>query len=129
MLNQMDRHMDDMNWARTQEIETLHHALNGRILFLGDAAHAMYQTLGQGATQAIEDALVAALVIGGGAASSRAVCNSYEAKRRDRIEFARRLTRQATDTLMPGTDVIAGSLAKAREPFLSELRKLYSDVA
>lgn len=129
MLNQMDRHMDEMNWARTQEIETLHHALDGRILLLGDAAHAMYQTLGQGATQAIEDALVAALVIGGEPASSRALCNSYEAKRRDRIEFARRLTRQATDTLMPGTDVIAGSLAKAREPFLSELRKLYSDVA
>jgi salicylate hydroxylase len=129
MLNRMDRHIDDMNWARTQEIEPLHSALDGRILLLGDAAHAMYQTLGQGATQAIEDALAAAAIVSGAPATPRAVCKAYEAKRCERIEFARRLTREATDTLMPGTDVVAGSLAKAREPFLSELRKLYSDVA
>jgi len=129
MLNRMDRHIDDMNWARTQEIEPLHSALDGRILLLGDAAHAMYQTLGQGATQAIEDALAAAAIVSGAPATPRAVCKAYEAKRCERIEFARRLTREATDTLMPGTDVVAGSLAKSREPFLSELRKLYSDVA
>lgn len=129
MLNLMDRHMDSMNWARTQEIETLHHALDGRVLLLGDAAHAMYQTLGQGATQAIEDALAAASIAGNAPAGPEAVCAAYEAKRRERIAFAKRLTREATDTLLPGTDVIAGSLAKAREPFLSELRKLYADVA
>jgi len=129
MLNLMDRHMDSMNWARTQEIDTLHHALDGRVLLLGDAAHAMYQTLGQGATQAIEDALAASHVVGNRPANHQEVCAAYEAKRRDRIAFAKRLTREATDTLMPGTDVIAGSLAKAREPFLTELRKLYADVA
>ena len=129
MLNRMDRHIDDMNWARTQEIEPLHSALDGRVLLLGDAAHAMYQTLGQGATQAIEDALAAAAIVGAAPATPRAVCKAYEARRCERVEFARRLTREATDTLMPGADVVAGSLAKAREPFLSELRKLYSDVA
>jgi len=129
MLSVMERHIDDMNWARTQEIETLHHALDGRVLLLGDAAHAMFQTLGQGATQAIEDALAAALVLRSQPSSPKAVCESYEDRRRDRIEFARRLTREATDTLLPGGDPVAGSLAKAREPFISELRKLYSDVA
>jgi 2-polyprenyl-6-methoxyphenol hydroxylase-like FAD-dependent oxidoreductase len=129
MLRMLDRHIDDMNWARTQEIETLHQALGGRVLLLGDAAHAMFQTLGQGATQAIEDALAAALVLRNQPSSPQAVCASYEARRRDRIEFARRLTREATDTLLPGGDPVGGSLAKAREPFLSELRKLYSDVA
>lgn len=129
MLNLMDRHMDSMNWARTQEIETVHHALDRRVLLLGDAAHAMYQTLGQGATQAIEDALAAAHIAGNAPASQDQVCTAYEAKRRDRIAFAKRLTREATDTLMPGADVIAGSLAKAREPFLSNLRQLYADVA
>lgn len=129
MLNLMDRHMDRMNWARTQEIETVHHALDRRVLLLGDAAHAMYQTLGQGATQAIEDALAAAHIAGNASASHDQVCTAYEAKRRDRIAFAKRLTREATDTLMAGTDVIAGSLAKAREPFLSNLRQLYADVA
>ena len=129
MLNVMDRYFQDMNWARTQEIETLHHALDGRVLLLGDAAHAMFQTLGQGATQAIEDALAAAAVLRRLPGSPRAVCESYESRRRDRIEFARRLTREATDTLLPGGDPVAGSLAKAREPFISELRKLYSDIA
>jgi len=128
MLNQMDRHMNGMNWARTQEIETLHHALEGRVLLLGDSAHAMFQTLGQGATQAIEDALAAASIVSAAPASHQQVCTAYESKRRDRISFAKKLTREATDTLLPGTDVIAGSLAKAREPFLSNLRKLYVDV-
>jgi salicylate hydroxylase len=89
----------------------------------------MFQTLGQGATQAIEDALAAALVLRTQPSSPQAVCASYEGRRRDRIEFARRLTREATDTLLPGGDPVSGSLAKAQEPFLSELRKLYSDVA
>lgn len=129
MLNLMDRHMDGMNWARTQEIETLHHALDGRVLLLGDASHAMFQTLGQGATQAIEDALAAASIVSTGPASHRQVCSAYETRRSDRIAFAKRLTREATDTLLPGTDVVAGSLAKAREPFLSNLRRLYADVA
>ena len=128
MLAMLDRHIDDMNWARTQEIETLHHALDGRVLLLGDAAHAMFQTLGQGATQAIEDALAAAAIIRGQPQSPRDICTSYEARRRDRIEFARRFTREATDTLLPGGDPVAGSLAKAQGPFLAKLRQLYLDV-
>ncbi|HEX3485569.1 MAG TPA: FAD-dependent monooxygenase [Micropepsaceae bacterium] len=128
MLNRLDRHVEDMNWARTQEIETLHHTLGGRVLLLGDAAHAMFQTLGQGATQAIEDALVAAAVLREEPQSPKTVCTSYEARRRDRIEFAKHLTREATDTLL-GSDPVAGSLAKAQEPFLTKLRQLYVDVA
>ena len=129
MLSKLDRHMDDMNWARTQEIETLHHALDGRVLLLGDAAHAMFQTLGQGATQAIEDALAAAAILRGQPQSARAICADYEERRRDRIEFARRFTREATDTLLPGGDPVAGSIAKSQEPFLAKLRQLYLDVA
>jgi 2-polyprenyl-6-methoxyphenol hydroxylase-like FAD-dependent oxidoreductase len=129
MLSKLDRHIDDMNWARTQEIETLHHALDGRVLLLGDAAHAMFQTLGQGATQAIEDALAAAAILRRQPQSPRAVCIGYEERRRDRIEFARRFTREATDTLLPGADPVAGSLAKGQEPFLAKLRQLYLDVA
>ena len=128
MLGMLDRHVGDMNWARTQEIETLHHALGGRVLLLGDAAHAMFQTLGQGATQAIEDALAAAAVLRTQPASPKAFVDGYEARRRDRIEFAKQFTREATDTLLPGADPVAGSLAKAQEPFLAKLRQLYVDV-
>jgi len=128
MLTMLDRYVGDMNWARTQEIDTLHQALSGRVLLLGDAAHAMFQTLGQGATQAIEDALAAAAVLRTQPASARAFVDGYEARRRDRIEFAKQFTREATDTLLPGTDPVAGSLAKAQEPFLAKLRQLYVDV-
>ena len=129
MLDKMERHFDEMNWARTQEISILNQALGGRVLLLGDAAHATFQTLGQGATQAIEDALAAAAVLGAQPATPESICANYQARRQDRIEFMRSFTREATDTLLPGNDSIAGSLAKSREPFLTKLRKLYSDVA
>jgi salicylate hydroxylase len=128
MLEQLAGHIGEVNWARTQEIETLHQAKDGRVLLIGDAAHAMFQTLGQGATQAIEDALAAAAVVSG-AASPPAVCEAYEARRSARVDFAKTFTREATDTLLPGCDPVAGSLAKAEEPFLSKLRTLYLDVA
>jgi 2-polyprenyl-6-methoxyphenol hydroxylase-like FAD-dependent oxidoreductase len=129
MLEMVDCHIDDMNWARTQEIETRHQALDGRVLLLGDAAHAMFQTLGQGATQAIEDALAAAAILKTQPQSVQAICSLYETRRGDRVEFARRFTREATDTLLPGSDPVAGSRAKAEEPFLTKLRKLYADVS
>jgi salicylate hydroxylase len=129
MLDKMEFHFDRINWARTQEIAILNHALGGRVLLLGDAAHATFQTLGQGATQAIEDALAAASVLSERPASPEAICSNYETRRQDRIEFMRSFTREATDTLLPGNDPVAGSLAKAKEPFLTKLRKLYSDVA
>jgi salicylate hydroxylase len=129
MLEQLAAHIGDVNWARTQEIDTLHQSRDGRVLLIGDAAHAMFQTLGQGATQAIEDALAAAAVLRAGPLSPQALCDAYEARRRDRVAFAKDFTREATDTLLPGSDPVAGALAKAREPFLSKLRTLYLDVA
>ena len=128
MLEQLERHIGDANWARTQEIDTLHQALDGRVLLIGDAAHAMFQTLGQGATQAIEDALAAADVLRADPAAPQAACEAYEARRSARVDFAKTFTREATDTLLPGFDPVAGSLAKAEEPFLSKLRTLYLDV-
>jgi salicylate hydroxylase len=129
MLDKLDTHIGEANWARTQEIETLHQTAGGRVLLLGDAAHAMFQTLGQGATQAIEDALVAARLLREGIASPPALCAAYEKLRDGRVAFAKRFNRDATDTLMPGGDPVAGSLAKAQEPFLGQLRTLYQAVA
>ena len=129
MLEMMERHISELNWARTQEIDIMHQALDGRVLLLGDAAHAMFQTLGQGATQAIEDALAAAAVLRSRPSTTQALCNDYETARRDRIQFACNFTREATDTLLPGGDPVAGSLKKAQEPFVGKLMKLYQDVA
>jgi salicylate hydroxylase len=129
MLAQIGPNLERMNWARTQEIDTLHQAANGRVLLVGDAAHAMFQTLGQGATQAIEDALALAAVQRAAPGSPQALCDAYEARRSDRVAFAKTFTREATDTLMPGADPVAGSLAKGQPPFLAKLKSLYLDVA
>lgn len=62
----------------------------GRITLLGDAAHAMTPNLGQGACQALEDAVVLARWMGDGGAVEPAL-RGYEAERKPRVaEFVRR---------------------------------------
>jgi Probable transposase/FAD binding domain len=53
---------DDVYWI-AEPLPAYH---RGRVAFLGDAAHAMTPHLGQGACQAIEDAVVLASVVGPG---------------------------------------------------------------
>jgi 2-polyprenyl-6-methoxyphenol hydroxylase-like FAD-dependent oxidoreductase len=58
---------DDVYWIA----DPLPAYQRGRVALLGDAAHAMTPHLGQGACQAIEDAVVLASVAGPGTARSR----------------------------------------------------------
>ena len=58
---------DDVYWIA----DPLPASHRGRVALLGDAAHAMTPHLGQGACQAIEDAVVLASVAGPGAADDR----------------------------------------------------------
>lgn len=60
VLNVLGKHGDDAHWARKQQTETCYSALGGRVLFIGDAAGAIYPSLGQGANLSLEDAAVAA---------------------------------------------------------------------
>ncbi|MER7468099.1 FAD-dependent monooxygenase [Streptomyces sp. NPDC097981] len=66
----------------------------GRIALLGDAAHAMTPNLGQGACQALEDAvtLAAALAVG---PTVEAALARYDAERRPRSQAVARAARQA----------------------------------
>ncbi len=63
MIDQICANVADTHWARMQEHDALYRAADCNVLYLGDAAHGMVPTLGQGATQAIEDAAVAATLI------------------------------------------------------------------
>ncbi|MGK7864990.1 FAD-dependent oxidoreductase [Falsiroseomonas sp. E2-1-a4] len=124
MLAKIDQHIAQIHWARSATVPVLRHALDGRALFLGDAAQAMVPTLGQGATQAVECGVVAARVLraGGDAAA-------VAAARDARVEFVRDFSMAASDTLLPPVDVVVGTRSKMGPDFLARLRRLYTGVA
>jgi salicylate hydroxylase len=122
MLDMMERHVAQFHWARMQQIAPLHRALDDRVLLVGDAAHAMVPTLGQGATQAVEDAVAAALVL-----RDSGNLALYAALRAERIAWVRGFSRQATDTLLEEVDAVQGARAKKDPAFAEKLRRLYTD--
>ncbi len=97
----------------------------------GDAAHPMVPTLGQGATQACEDACVAVDEIKAALAAGRAlgdVPGRVEARQVGRARFVVDLSRQATDTMLAGADPVEGTRWKAEPDFHRQLMRLYRDV-
>lgn len=122
-----------MHWARAQEIDPIFHDESRRVLFIGDAAHAMCPTLGQGATQALEDAAALVAVVRElhrrSTLSSVAVCEAFAALRTDRVRFVKELSWQASDTLVLGADPLVGNRRKAEPAFKAQLKKLYLDIA
>ena len=61
----------------------------GLITFVGDAGHAMPTVLGQGACQAIEDAVVLGDCFDDGAADRQTVLRAYERRREERVNLIR----------------------------------------
>ncbi len=120
------------HWARMQEHEMLYRAPDCNVLYLGDAAHGMVPTLGQGATQAIEDSANAvALIASRHAVGDRDVAGwlaAYEARRAGRMRFVMDFSLQATDTMLEGADPVAGTLHKMEPPFQDRLKMLYRDI-
>ena len=68
---------------------------NGRLTLLGDAAHAMLPHLGQGANQAVEDAVALGVILKGrGADEAPAMLRVYENLRRPRTAMVQAEARQ-----------------------------------
>jgi len=120
MLDAIDRQFADIHWARSASIPMLRSTAEGRVLLLGDAAQAMVPTLGQGATQAVEDGVIAGAVLAAGGDVAQA--------RDARVAFVRELSQEASDTLRPGVDSAAGTRAKDAPAFRAKLRRLYTEV-
>jgi salicylate hydroxylase len=122
----------DTHWARMQEHELLYRAADCNVLYLGDAAHGMVPTLGQGATQALEDAAnAAALITQHFTDGKRDVAGwlaEIEALRQARMRFVMEFSLEATDTMLEGADPVEGSRHKNEEPFQTRVKALYRDV-
>ncbi|MFI5924599.1 FAD-dependent oxidoreductase [Micromonospora sp. NPDC051543] len=69
--------------------------VRGRVALLGDAAHAMTPNLGQGAGQAIEDAVVLGAACAGGAQGLTAALATYDEQRRPRTQAIARASLRA----------------------------------
>jgi salicylate hydroxylase len=121
----------ELHWARFQEAPTLFHDVGGQVLFLGDAAHPMVPTLGQGATQAVEDAVAAVDEIRGALEGGRVdvpgVTAAVAGRRVGRVGFVAGFSREATDTMLAGSDVVGGTLGKNGVGFLGRLGKVYRE--
>ena len=88
---------------------------NGRLALLGDAAHPMLPHLGQGANQAIEDAMALATFLRGAfpADVPRALVH-YQALRRHRTARIQQLSRSN------GIRFDAGLAAQVHEPWIQD---------
>ncbi|MEM7791788.1 MAG: NAD(P)/FAD-dependent oxidoreductase [Verrucomicrobiota bacterium] len=132
LLSGMEHWFAEAHWARFQESKTFWYDERGHVLLVGDASHAMLPTLGQGATQAVEDACVAADVLRSpgklSAAEIPELLKGVEAERHPRVRFIADFSVEASDTLYPGCDFVAATKRKAEEPFLDKLRLLYRQV-
>jgi salicylate hydroxylase len=122
----------ETHWARMQEHELLYRAAGCNVLYLGDAAHGMVPTLGQGATQALEDAANAAMLImqryNRGSRDVAGWLADVETLRKDRMRFVMDFSLEATDTMLEGADPVKGTAHKNDASFQNRLKALYRNV-
>jgi len=120
---------NELHWSRLQESTVCWQDDTGRVLFPGDAGHAMVPTLGQGATTAIEDGAVFVEMFRDALLDRTPVptlLQRFEARRRARVDFIRALSWEASDVIMAGRYSSALVRAKGEEPYLGKLRRLYA---
>ncbi|PVY44003.1 FAD-dependent monooxygenase [Pontibacter virosus] len=100
---------EQLIWNDIADLEPLKHFVYGRIVLLGDAAHATTPNMGQGACQAIEDAVVLAQCLKQEPVLANAL-KCYEKRRKARTAKVIKLSRAL------------GEVAHWRNPLLSKLR-------
>ncbi len=130
LVDAIQRHVGRIHWARLQE-GSVAYGRAPRILLVGDSAHPMLPTLGQGATQACEDACVVVDEITAALRERRPLAQvpqRVERRRSERVRFAAAFSREATDTMLAGADPVAGTLRQTGPAFLARLARLYRDV-
>lgn len=129
LVDAIERYNGQIHWARLQDGTACYDAGEG-VMLVGDAAHPMVPTLGQGATQAVEDACVVVdevrMALHAGLPLDK-VPAQVAMRRVERVEFVVSFSREATDTMLAGADPVAGTLKKLEPSFTTRLERLYRD--
>lgn len=107
---------------------------HNRVLLLGDAAHAIPPTAGQGASQAFEDASSLALLLSHQSSSQRetpdltATLASWQTYRQKRIERVVKLTLKLNNTRLPEAErkMLDSGMIWSSETDIDELEWLYN---
>lgn len=121
----------ELHWSRLQESTVRWLDDSGRVLFPGDAGHAMVPTLGQGATTAIEDGAVFVEMFREALQADLDVpqlVRNFQQRRKERVEFIRAFSWEASDVLMADRFSLAAVRAKGEEAYLQKLIRLYGAV-
>ncbi|MFC4149885.1 NAD(P)/FAD-dependent oxidoreductase [Micromonospora mangrovi] len=100
---------------------------DGRVTLLGDAAHAMPNDLGQGACQAVEDAVVLADALAAGDLATptgvAAALRDYERRRLDRVKWVRQQSVQVATAAEPRGAVARWAMGKLTRAYLAVAEK------
>jgi 2-polyprenyl-6-methoxyphenol hydroxylase-like FAD-dependent oxidoreductase len=108
-----------------QEVEVPSYS-SGRIVLIGDAAHAFPPNYAQGAAMAIEDAVALSELLGKSGDVDQ-VLRAYESRRRPRVEMIRAAVRhRAISSGLQG--LVTPELLKQYPPVFSNLLKAYDEL-
>ncbi len=131
IIDRMCRHAADLHWARNQEADPLFRDPQGRVLIVGDAAHPMVPTLGQGATSAMEDAVAAAdelhRALDAGFVDVPAVTQAVSDRRDARVRFVQKLSWDSSGPMLAGAEPMAAHAPLRTAAYLADLARVYRD--